>query len=68
MILIKTEYDKIIGGYTSIAWNSENKATADLSLSSFLFLLTNNHKMTLKNKENAIYGSPDNNDQINKNH
>ncbi len=29
-------------------------------MSSFLFSVTNNHKMTLKNKANTIYGHADN--------
>ena len=36
--ILKTEYGKVIGGYTPLAWNSSKKHwAADKSMSSFIF-------------------------------
>ena len=45
ILLVKTNFDKIIGGYTSIEWQSGKKFAKQSSNSSFLFSITNNHKL-----------------------
>lgn len=49
MTLVWTEYDKIIGGFTSEQWdkNGNGKSVSDYAGHSFIFSLTNRHKFTL---------------------
>ena len=55
MVLIKTEFDKVIGGYTPLKWKINETYQKDDNLKSFLFSLTHGDKFRLINKEKAIY-------------
>lgn len=56
MILIKTEFGKVIGGYTPLQWNQTiNAYTNDNSSESFLFSLTNGDKFAHKNIGYSIH-------------
>ena len=55
MLLIKNEYDKVIGGYTPIAWNSSKKHwAADKSLESFIFSLDMKERFSLNLAQFAV--------------
>jgi hypothetical protein len=43
--IVKSTNDYVFGGYTPIAWTSRNSYVADPTLQSFLFTLTNPHKL-----------------------
>jgi hypothetical protein len=53
--LIRSEFGKTMAGYTPSAWESSNKTIADLSLKSFLLSLDLREKMSLSDKNYAIY-------------
>ena len=58
--LIETEYGKIIGGYTPLAWNSSKKHwAADKSMGSFIFSLDLKEKFTLNLAQFAIACNPE---------
>ena len=52
------EYDKILGGFTPLHFDSgtqDDCYVQDSSSSSFVFSLTTNQKFVLKNKQQAIF-------------
>lgn len=57
--LIRTDFGKTMAGYTPSAWESPNnedtKIIADLSLKSFLLSFDHREKMSLSDKNYAIY-------------
>ena len=59
VIVMKTEFDKIIGGYTPLIWKkyegSIKNRLEDLSLESFIFSVSEKEKLQLTEKENATY-------------
>jgi hypothetical protein len=58
--LIRTEFDKIIGGYTPVEWTSAKKHwVADKSLQSFIFSLNMKEKFRLNLAQFAIASNPD---------
>lgn len=62
MILCKTNKDKIIGGYTPLAFNpisNKMEYIADQSCESMIFSLTEQDKFELKDKTKAIRHMPD---------
>ena len=60
LTLVETEFGKIIGGYTPIAWSSAKKQwAADKSMKSFIFSLNMREKFTLNLAQFAIANNPD---------
>lgn len=60
LTLIETEFGKVIGGYTPIAWSSAKKQwAADKSLKSFIFSLNMREKFNLNLAQFAIANNPD---------
>ncbi len=60
MLLVKTEFDKVIGGYTPIAWNSSKKHwAADKSLESFIFSLDMKERFSLNLAQFAVACNPE---------
>lgn len=60
LILAETEFGKVIGGYTPIAWSSAKKQwAADKSMKSFIFSLNMREKFTLNLAQFAIANNPD---------
>jgi hypothetical protein len=58
--LIETEYGKIIGGYTPLAWNSSKKHwAADKTMSSFIFSVDLREKFGLNLAQFAIACNPE---------
>ena len=58
--LVETEYGKVIGGYTPLAWNSSKKHwAADKSMTSFIFSLDLREKFTLNLAQFAIACNPE---------
>ena len=58
--IIETEFGKVIGGYTPIAWSSAKKQwAADKSMKSFIFSLNMREKFTLNLAQFAIANNPD---------
>ena len=58
LTLVKTEFNKIIGGYTPIPWNSTtNTMHPDLRKESFLFSVSLKEKMILFQPQTAIFNS-----------
>lgn len=58
--IIETEFGKVIGGYTPIAWSSAKKQwAADKSLKSFIFSLNMREKFSLNLAQFAIANNPD---------
>ncbi len=56
VILVKTQFDKVIGGYTPLIWNKElNSYSQDSEPQSFLFSLTTGDKFTNNDLQNTIY-------------
>jgi hypothetical protein len=57
--LIETEYNKVIGGYTPLAWNSSKKHWApDKSMNSFLFSVDLKERFALNLAQFAIACNP----------
>lgn len=57
---METEFGKIIGGYTPIAWSSAKKQwAADKTLKSFIFSLNMREKFNLNLAQFAIANNPD---------
>ena len=57
--LIQTEYGKVIGGYTPLAWNSSKKHwAADKSMKSFIFSVDLREKFNLNLAQFAIACNP----------
>jgi hypothetical protein len=54
MVVAKTEFDRIIVGYTPMPWNKEDGYVADRSETTFLLLLSQMEKLTLNKPEQAI--------------
>ncbi len=56
LTVVRTEFDKKIGGFTPLKWSNPQKAeyAADNSKESFIFSLSNNDKFSLQKPENAI--------------
>lgn len=60
MVLVKTEFDKVIGGYTPVPWNSSKKHwAADKSLESFIFSLDMKERFGLNLAQFAIACNPE---------
>ena len=60
LVLLETEFGKVIGGYTPIAWSSAKKQwAADKSLKSFIFSLNMREKFNLNLAQFAIANNPD---------
>ncbi len=57
LTVVRTEFDKKIGGFTPLKWSSPDGHTADNSKESFIFSLSNNDKFTLQKPEYAICNS-----------
>lgn len=58
--LIETEYGKVIGGYTPLAWNSSKKHwAADKSMCSFIFSVDMQEKFNLNLAQFAIACNPE---------
>lgn len=55
MTLLITEYDKIIGGFTSLPWRSNGDWYDDDTESSFIFSLSLGERFPLKGKSKAIW-------------
>lgn len=59
LILIKTEFNKVIGGFTPLIWKKYEgvikNRLEDPSLQSFIFSVTEKEKLPLTEKENATY-------------
>jgi hypothetical protein len=52
---VRTEFDKVIGGYTPLAWNSSKKHwAADKSLQSFIFSLDLKERFALNLAQFAV--------------
>lgn len=59
LTIIETEYGKIIGGYTPLAWNSSKKHwAADKTMTSFIFSIDLKEKFTLNLAQFAIACNP----------
>jgi hypothetical protein len=57
---METEFGKVVGGYTPIAWSSAKKQwAADKSLKSFIFSLNLREKFSLNLAQFAIANNPD---------
>ena len=55
LVLLETEYSKVLGGYTPVAWNSNKKHwVADKSMSSFIFSVDMREKFSLNLAQFAI--------------
>ena len=60
LTVVETEFGKVIGGYTPIAWSSAKKQwAADKSLKSFIFSLNMREKFNLNLAQFAIANNPD---------
>lgn len=60
MLLVKTEFDKVIGGYTPIAWNSSKKHwAADKTLESFIFSVDMKERFSLNLAQFAVACNPE---------
>ena len=60
MTILETEYGKVIGGYTPLAWNSTKKHwAADKSMTSFIFSADLREKFTLNLAQFAIACNPE---------
>jgi len=60
LVLIHTEYGKIIGGYTPLIWSSAKKQwAADKSYKSFIFSVSTREKFNLNLAQFAIANNPD---------
>ncbi len=59
LVLIKTEFGKIIGGFNSLGWNSQlNGYSADNSKKTFLFSVSLKQKFDLIQPMGALYSNP----------
>lgn len=54
---MKTEFGKIIAGFTPLEWNGNDGYADDSSMKSFLLQINLQQKMHLLSAENAIYRS-----------
>jgi hypothetical protein len=60
LTVIETEYDKVIGGYTPLPWNSSKKHwAADKSMNSFIFSMDLREKYSLNLAQFAIACNPE---------
>ena len=60
LVLIKTEFGRVIGGYTPVPWNSSKKHwTADKSLESFIFSIDMRERFGLNLAQFAIAFNPE---------
>ena len=60
VVLLETEFGKIIGGYTPVAWSSAKKQwAADKTLKSFVFSINMKEKFPLNLVQFAIANNPD---------
>ena len=58
LVLVRTEFNKTIGGYTPIPWKSSaNTLHADIRGDSFLFSLSLKQKMYLVDQNSAVFNS-----------
>jgi hypothetical protein len=56
--MVKTEFNKIIGGFTTIPWKSTaNTLHSDVRKESFLFSLSLKQKMNLIDEKSAVFNS-----------
>ena len=55
IVLIKSNYGKIFGGYTKSKWSSNDNWVNDDSRSSFIFSVQHSTKHKLKHSKNAIF-------------
>jgi hypothetical protein len=59
LLLVKTEYSKVIGGFTPLPWNSSKKHwAADKSSSSFIFSLDMRERFQLNLMQFAVACNP----------
>jgi hypothetical protein len=59
LTVIRTEFDKKIGGFSVPEWGSQSGRAVDNSKESFIFSLTNNDEFTLSQQPNhTIYKDP----------
>lgn len=60
LVLLETEYGRVLGGYTPLVWNSSKKHwAADKSLSSFIFSVDMREKFNLNLAQFAIACNPE---------
>lgn len=60
IVFIETEFGKVIGGYTPVAWSSNKKHwSADKTLKSFIFSLSMREKFGLNLAQFAIANNPE---------
>lgn len=60
LVLAETEFGKVIGGFTPVAWSSAKKQwAADKSLKSFIFSVNMREKFNLNLAQFAIANNPD---------
>jgi hypothetical protein len=58
IVIVKTEFNKTIGGFTPIPWKSTaNTLHSDVKSESFLFSLSLKQKMSLIDEKSAIFNS-----------
>ena len=57
LVLLRTRYGKILGGYTPIAWSSNSSYSQDHNRETFLFSISNEEKYVQINTEYGIYGN-----------
>ena len=59
LVLVKTEFGKILGGYTPLRWNAvKGKFAVDLSRSSFLFSVDLKEKYPIVREKESIWCNP----------
>ncbi len=58
VIIAKTQFGKIIGGYTPLAWRNSGSYINDTAKKTFLFSLTNKEKYEMVHPQYAITGNP----------
>ena len=59
LVIIKTEFDKVIGGSTPDKWHSQNKDVNDVTGKMFLFSLTLLEKYKYTKEKRSIYCGKD---------
>ena len=58
IVFVRTEFNKIIGGFTPIPWRSTNNTVhSDTKKQSFLFSISLKQKMQLVDEKAAIFNS-----------
>ena len=59
LTIVKTNYGKIIGGYTPLAWHSDGDFKKDATNSSFVFSMTLRKRYMVKNDAKRVVGGYD---------